>query len=525
MTQGQLDEVAEPIKEPFGGPEGAWEDLSHVIQFPPKIFPGLGRNPNNSEIRVVAGALGSGKSLFLRRMQTHQRNENTRSVYAPEIQRSSDLRTEDVVRFTNAIGAPTGNSELWKLLWRRAIFRSLATHMRVNLASYLPSDAKQFFSKYAEMLGTIERDERTVVHEVKALIDSATNGRQYRLRLDNDGWSNIEKYLSRLLAEMPPVFFYLDEIDKEYKSAPSAWTLCQKGLVYTIMDLQREPDFQGRLHLVAAVRDTTIVSISAGEHAQRLLDRQYCNLMNWSRQAAAHFLACKVEGLPDEYFRSPQEGKTVSNWLGMDSLANARPGHDVEPISDYLLRHTSLVARDIIRLGNRLCAEIERKGKLSAADVREVVREQAAGFAEKLLAVVANQALSDSMPASRWRRGSRLQIAELGWGRDAVLECIEATGSERLTRDQVEEIDRAATTKFAEYLDKRKLKLTDALWQNRLLAAVTSDDRVRYFNLDESVSSLALPRVGGVAYYAWNPLLHDVTPSLTIDLDFALWPR
>lgn len=525
MADTESNESPEILSGPFGGPEGAWEDLDHVIQFPAHDFPGLGRNPHNSEIRVVAGALGSGKSLFLRRMQAHQKDDNKRAVYAPDIQRSSDLRTEHVVKFTNSIGAPTGNSELWKLLWRRAIFRSLSTHLRINLGSYLPPDARDFFGKYADLLGEPTRDERTVVHEVKELIDSATTGRQYRLRLDNDRWANVEKYLARLLADMPPPFIYLDEIDKEYKSAPSAWTLCQKGLVYTIMDLQRESDFQGRLHLVAAVRDTTIVSISAGEHAQRLLDPQYCTVMNWSREAARYFLARKVESLPDSYFHDKADAKTVATWLGMDSIANARPTRELEPISDYLLRHTGLVARDIIRLGNRICSEIRRNGSLSPEDIRSIVSEQAAGFAEKLLSVVANQALSEAMPASWWRRGSRLRIADLSWGRDAVLECIEATGSERLCRDQIQALDDLATTRFAQYLENRKLKLSDVLWQNRLLAAVGHDARVRYFNLDEALSSLALPRVGGIDHYIWNPLLHDVTPNLKIGPDAALWPK
>lgn len=523
MTQSIVD--GETTADPFGSPEGAWGDLSQVIQFPSAEFPGLGRKPSNSEIRVVAGPLGSGKSLFMRRMQAYQKDGNTKAVYAPEVQRSSDLRSEDVVNFTIRIGAPTGNSELWKRLWRRAIFRSLATHMRIGLDRYLPPQAATFFVKHADLLGAPDRDERTVVHEVKELIDSASNGRQYRLKLDNDRWADIEKYLSRLLAEMPPIFLYLDEVDKEYKSAPSAWTLCQKGLVYTIMDLQRESDFQGRLHVIAAVRDTTIVSISAGENAQRLLDPQYCNMMNWNRRAASHFLAHKVEALPDRYFQDERGPRTVASWLGMETIENCRPTRDVEPISDYLLRHTSFVARDIIRLGNRFCAEIRRSGQLSSDDVRGIVSEQAAGFAEKLLSVAANQALGDSMPASWWRRGRRLKIAELHWGRDSVLECIERTGSERISRDQVEDLDLKATASFAEYLGKRTLKLSDILWQNKLLAAVNMDGRVRYFNLEESLSSLTLPRVGGVEYYAWNPLLHDVTPSLSKDLSTAIWPK
>lgn len=510
---------------PFGGPEGAWEHLDHVIRFPSREFSGLGRNPHNSEIRIVGGALGSGKSLFLRRMQTHQKDDNRRAVYAPDIQRSSDLRTEHVVKFTNAIGAPTGNSELWKLLWRRAIFRSLATHLRKNLASYLPPDSIEFFQRNTELLGAPARDERTIVHEVKELIDSANTGRSYRLKLDHDGWGDVEKYISRLLVDMPPIFLYLDEIDKEFKSSPSAWTLCQKGLVYTIMDLHRETDFQGRLHVVAAVRDTTIVSISASEQAQRLLDPQYCNLMSWGRAAAQYFLARKVEGLPDELFRVQGEEKTVDNWLGMKEISNARPSQEMEPISDYLVRHTGLVARDIIRLGNRLCAEIERIGPLKAEDTRSVVSEQASGFALKLLAVVANQVLSEAMPASWWRRGSRLKITDLSWGRDAVLECIEATGSERIGTEQIASLDAMATARFAEYTDNKRLKMSDVLWQNKLLAAVNRDGRVRYFNLDESLSSLTLPRVGGVAYYVWNPILHDVTPQLQIELESALWPK
>ena len=509
---------------PFGSPEGAWGDLKQLVEIPSR-FHGVGRSPEDSSIRIVAGALGSGKSLLIRRMQAHQSQRRGPEVFAPAVQRSSDLRTEDVVSFTKKIGAPVSNSEMWKLLWRRGIMRSLASFIRMDLNEYVPMELQGLFVKYESLLGSVDRTERLVVHEVKQIIGASSTGNAYRKYLDDDRWADVENYLARVLDVSPPVFLYLDEIDKEFKSAPSVWTLCQKGLMHTILDLQREDHFQGRLHVVAAVRDTTMASVAASEHAQRLLDPTYVNLMSWDREASKYFLEQKVSRLPDAYFLDSNQ-RTVESFVGLSEITPAREGAQPESVADYLVRHTSMVPRDIIRMGNRICDQLSRLGRESLTEdsLRKIVSSQAAGFAFKLLSVTANQVVSDVMPADWWKRGAKNEPYALNWSRDQVLRCIESTASEVVGYEDLEAMDSLATDLFGVYDSGKHVHLADVLWQNRLLCAVYDDGHIQYFAPSDSSVSVSLPVVGGVTSYVWNPILFDVTTRLTLQLKQSHWP-
>lgn len=514
----EFDEVTGP----FGAPEGAWQDLGEqqLVRIPAE-FGGIGRSPQDGRVRIVAGALGSGKSLLIRLMQDYQHRRNSPAVFAPAVQRSSDLRTEDVVKFQRQIGTTEGNSEVWKLAWRRAITRCTVSQIRGGLSDYLTDEASDFFANNARLLGAPQRGPRSVIHELKEIISSHSTGRTYRLYLDDDEWAEIDSRLSTVTSELPPIFLYLDDVDKEFKSAPSAWTHCQKGLMYTIMDLQREAEFQGRVHIIAALRDTTIASVGASEHAQRVLDPTYVNMMEWDRSAAKFFFQEKIAKLPSRFFVE-QRQKDVASFLNRTDVVNARDGdRSTEPILDYLLRHTSLVPRDMIRTGNRICDFIDKQGHESMTDelLRDLVRSQARGFAEKLLTVCGNQFLSGILPPDAWNNSS------LVWARDAVLSCIEMTGSEVITEAEMKILDEFAMELFADHSTGKTASLSDILWQNRLVGARRDNGEISFFSLDDVGNMLRLPRVGGHIDFIWHPILFDVTSALRIRLPEAAWPK
>ena len=168
-------------------------------------------------------------------------------------------------------------------------------------------------------------------------------------------WDDFEDLLGEAMRACPPVFFYLDGVDEEFSSAPLYWLQCQKGLFYEVMALLRDTRLGGKLHIVVSIRDIVFSSILRSEHAPRYIGEPHIRLLNWTDESLYFFLERKLEALGDEYFASgPPDVRSCETWLGCRSL-DGEP--DRENVADYLLRHTRLIPRDVVSLGNALCAE------------------------------------------------------------------------------------------------------------------------------------------------------------------------
>ena len=59
--------------------------------------------------------------------------------------------------------------------------------------------------------------------------------------------------------------------------------------------------------------------------------------------------------------RSPTGPPSVRDWLGIATVADEWGGK--ERVEDYLLRHTRMIPRDVISLGNALSVEVLRHRK------------------------------------------------------------------------------------------------------------------------------------------------------------------
>jgi hypothetical protein len=77
--------------------------------------------------------------------------------------------------------------------------------------------------------------------------------------------------------------------------------------------------------------------------------------------------------LDDEHFLgNPKKGKTLTALLGRETIKNSSRD-TLEPVEQYLLRHTRLLPRDIIILGNRLCEEIQKAKRFSPDPQDEIL--------------------------------------------------------------------------------------------------------------------------------------------------------
>src|SRR5262245_28735880 len=114
------DARPEPL-EPFGTPDGARANLEEVVEgfvtFGSAHWGGLATRGDDVSARVIVGRKGSGKTVYLRRLQSHAAADASR--YADSIQRSLPT-TLDVVRFCQWFTTDKVD-DAWTLLWSRAI--------------------------------------------------------------------------------------------------------------------------------------------------------------------------------------------------------------------------------------------------------------------------------------------------------------------------------------------------------------------------------------------------------------------
>jgi len=141
---------------PFGNPDGSRADIEDLIsEFVDfggdPAFGHLATRANDSMVRVIVGKLGAGKTVYLRRLQAFQAQQD--SVYAGAPQQNLP-KTEVVVKacqwFSDQVLV-----EKWMQIWERAIMRSLATHLlrRPELRQQIRDEqADEIEQSYARLL-------------------------------------------------------------------------------------------------------------------------------------------------------------------------------------------------------------------------------------------------------------------------------------------------------------------------------------------------------------------------------------
>lgn len=508
------------MRVPFGTPDASREDLNHArASFVDFAGPGgIATRHDDLRARVIVGRKGAGKTLYLRRARAHAVADD--GLYADDIQQNLPS-TSEVVAFANCY--PLGVlTEKWMGIWRCAILRSLATHVLHNRrlgAKLEPEDRELLATGFVDVMGDAARSRTplSVYSQVRSLITAGSrSAATFDKKLARPEWDELEYLLGEFLSERPPVCFYIDAIDEEFRHAPAYWLMCQKGLFYQVMRLLRDTRLGGRLHVFISIRDHVYTSVFGSEHATRYFDPVHIRLLEWDSENIEYFLAEKVRRLSSEWLRG--EDPSVNGWLGVDEIRNEKR-RMVESPTSYLLRHTRLLPRDIVVLGNALSKRMrQRDGSvrgLTDSEIRQVVHDCARVFGREQLEISANQIAADLM-----HEGAALQeISEIYTHADKTFtgsdvyqdsvrsllsEFIRSIGQDRFSREQFARAREQSTEKFGAETD-----VLAVLWQNGLLGQIPagrSDGRAIFY----SASSHYELRIDDAAgNYALHPCLID----------------
>lgn len=394
--------------QPFGTPEGARADIEELssnrfISFGGNVakFGALAIPSDDMTARVFVGRKGAGKTVYLRRAQTYARDQV--QLFADDIQQELPSTTQ--IYNVNRRFAPAVLTQVWMLIWRVAVLRSLYSYLAFepHLAKAgTPEFRSRMKQDYGKWLPT-QPDPMPIYSQVKALmrIHAETSGEELHRYLDHEDWDAIEKRLQKQLAASPPVCFYLDAVDEEFRHAPMHWLMCQKGLFYQVMRFLRG-ELGGRLHIVISIRDLVYSSVMQTEHMTRYIEEAHIRLLEWNYESISYLLQAKVGQLDRNLYLGGQDARTpLGEWLGMEEIEN--PKRRVrEAIETYLLRHTRLIPRDIVIMLNSLHLEAsaaKQEGRpLREKDVRRVVSESARLFGMEQVAIAGNQLAISDLP-------------------------------------------------------------------------------------------------------------------------------
>jgi hypothetical protein len=422
--------------------------------------------------RVIVGAKGSGKTVYLRRLRAAaSQNE---SVYADAVQQDLPA-TSNIVKFCQCFGKHD-LTEKWMQLWYCAIMRSLVTHMlhSKQLSAYLSQEHRLELDGYIPDIVPERRREISIYSQVTEIINSFHTAQAYSRYFDHPAWAELAATLNDIIATLPPIYFFIDSVDEEYASAPMYWLQCQKGLFFRAMRFLRDQHFGGRLHVIVCVRDHVLASVLRGEHQNRYRGEPHIATLCWEYPSAEFFLMKKISRLGAGFFlRHPEGGNAEAlHWLGHSFIENR--GRQIrEPILQYLLRHTRLLPRDIVILGNKLCelvGQAKRNGQTEVPQdaIRQCVREVARSFGNEQLAICANHIASSGMPADAARKSyDEIYTGDTEFSRglvDDLRTLVQSIGKDRFDRKDLEIAMQLARELFGEDSDALSV-----LWQNRLL--------------------------------------------------------
>lgn len=490
--------------------------MHHILQdfVPLHARPGFGAlatRADDASVRVIVGKMGAGKTVYMRRLHSFQ--EQSPSVYADRPQQKLP-QTDLIVRVCHWFKKEY-QTEKWMQLWGRAIMRSLATHVLTSkeLRSSVPEElADELRSVYGHLLGDFRRP-RSIYSQLGEIINEHNTAHHLARFLDNPAWEDLEDLLGEVLRSSRPVFFYLDAVDDTFNSAPLYWLRCHEGLFLQVMQLLRDSKFGARLHVVICVRDVVLSSVYRSEHAPRYHNEPHIRLLTWTRDAIEFLLQSKLERLAPEYQMAPGLTDPMSAWLGTTWIHNERRGVD-ENLLDYVVRHTRLIPRDIVAVGNDLSRAVLQQKEMGRSEIppellRRIVGSAAKRFGDSQLAQCASQIAADMVPADAAQKGyldaflsNQEYAASL---RDELKEVVKAVGIDRFGRDGLAQLQELGQVAF-----EGNSHVAAVLWQNGLLGYVDEGES-RFYSLSDA-GDLELPR--DAEGYVFHPCMLDAVHGL-----------
>lgn len=417
---------------PFGTPDASRANVSETYIPVPGAMPDLANISGRFRERIVIGKKGAGKTIYLKALQSalgvdaaRTGNEavlNAGWIIVPEIFR---LSSEEVLSVSQAsqrshaqlvklnvfVDQAARTRDLWTRIWDCALLAATYRLVTSKTGSKAFEAARKKLAQAEELrekaayvkdfLRDIPPSNSPVVQIKFFLAKKANKVGDVRAYVDRHEWSIVYEILEKIINLGPQIALFIDAIDEDFDEAPEAWLDCQEGLFRSIFSfLNRQDDFSNRVHAIVALREIVFSSLLTSEHASRYLWDNHVRYISWDPATARVFLSEKIAALHPDLIASPGTDPArdpVRYWLGFSHVENTKR-QIVESASDYILRHTRLLPRDIVMMGNAICTQIQARARanrtFTEAKFRQTVHDVAKAIAREAIASSVNEHLT-----------------------------------------------------------------------------------------------------------------------------------
>ncbi len=490
--------TASPATRPFGETDAASAKPGSLRDLFLPVIERLGDRASSTHL--IFGAKGCGKTHLLRILSNSMKASQD-VIWLGLHQIPPGTRA---VSRVNALFEEGERASEWTQLWRNSILLSTLSHLHFDarVRNSVPKSALQNIERLSGTSGGIDDGMPSVpisLYEAAAHLMGRFDQRStIRKALDHPYWMSLRTRLDECLPNVPPMYSFYDCVDEYYENAPQPWLACQHGLLRAI-EQQRDQEglLRGKVHMVAALQDVALWTVSNSTHRERIVSDERVASLSWSMDAMSSLLDRRVAMLDSAHFRAFSGKKAVVDWLGMSWIKNEKRGI-TEPVAQYLIRHTRLVPRDLVKMGNYLCAAMPKLRSLSEDEagsaIRWLVAHLAEGWAGEQLNICA--AHIASQVALREIKGDagldviegEAYIAPYRAILDDLLRTV--TPMEKPTAGRIEKLRLDGKAIFGGAVD-----VPDILWQNGVLGCVTkSEGHESLVFAGGAASGLRLPR-------------------------------
>lgn len=475
---------------PFGNTDGAQSNpqdlVENFIDIIPRSAAVGGVGEEFISMRFIVGSKGSGKTHYmcvLRERVLEKNKSNYNSVFLSDIENSCD-GTDLVIKFSQHYNSDILN-EKWKLLWEKAIYCSVMS-LFINveeLNERVSEDNLNLLKKYFEDL-KLTYDCRMGVYnyfvQILYIYDTKNKVDEF---LNHKVWFNVKELLiHKVLRISPPIYIFLDSIDDDYEHAPAYWQKCQKGLFIAVYKMLSVNIIREKLHIIVNIRDTVFASIKRSEHQTKIANESHILRLHWNKKSLSYFLDEKIRLLKECFFIGNFHNKNIQEWLGISQMHN-KVRNCSEDVTNYIIRHTRCIPRDIINICNSLSKIKVLKLEQSNLDVEEEIRLRVSNCAkeigDEMLAICAKQIVIDEMPKNSHSFSDvYTSVDEYTKSRYNMLRQV----LKNLDTDTFKKDDLKKLVEESKKIFGRDIHILDILWLNGILGYVNNEQVYFYMN-------------------------------------------
>ena len=480
-------------KNPFGNPDGAQatiEDLrkEFIDVVPPSAAVG-GVGDDFTITRFIVGSKGSGKTHYIHMLRNRikEKNlDNEQSTYITNVENSC-AGTDQVIRFSHFFHHNILN-EKWKMIWIHAVYAAVISHILndANLVQRISGEEHGLLIGGLRAVGLTYDCKMGIYDYIIQILYINDTKNKVDSFIHNKEWNKLVSILKNsVLRKLPPMYFFLDSIDEDFEHAPQYWLKCQKGAFCAVSSLLKEQTIREKIHVVLCIRDTVFASIRRSEQQTKITNETHVLRLHWNYNTLTYFMNQKIQNLNECYFLSlPGAEKSIRTWLGIKSIHNIVRDCD-ENITNYILRHTRSVPRDVINICNSLAQikmmAVENPDLDIPNEIRRRVANCAKEIGDELITICAKQIAIDEIPvgAAKYQyEAAYTSVDDYSFSR--FLKIKQVLSDFDKDTFSLHELDQIANR--ANELFERDAHIINILWMNGVLGYLQNGEAVFYLN-------------------------------------------